>query len=109
VKPHPLLLRRGNDIIYEAEVTFPQAALGTSIVVPSLTGDKSLKVPSGTQSGDILRMRGEGIQGRFGKGDQLVHVTVVIPKKLSRRERELIQELGKELGDEPRRRPWWWR
>jgi molecular chaperone DnaJ len=90
-------------------VTFPQAALGSSIVVPSLTGDKSLKVPSGTQSGDILRMRGEGIQGRFGKGDQLVHVTVVIPKKLSRRERELIQELGKELGDEPRRRPWWWR
>ena len=109
VKPHPLLLRRGNDIIYEAEVTFPQAALGSSIVVPSLTGDKSLNVPSGTQSGDILRMRGEGIQGRFGKGDQLVHMTVVIPKKLSRRERELIQELGKEFGDEPRRRPWWWR
>ncbi len=106
LKPHPHLLRRGKDIIYEAEINFPSAALGTSISVPSLTGEKSLKVPSGTQSGTILRMRGEGMPSRFGKGDQLVHVTVTIPKKLSRRQRELVEELGKEFDARSNKKGW---
>jgi molecular chaperone DnaJ len=55
-------------------------------------------VPSGTQNGDIIRLRGMGMKGRFGKGDQLVHITVSVPKKLSRKERQLIQELQEELG-----------
>ena len=97
VKPHPNLLRRGKDLIYEADINFPQAALGTSIKVPSLTGEKTLKIPSGTQSGTILRMRGEGMPSRFGKGDQLVHVTVTVPEKLTRSQRELIEQLGKEI------------
>ena len=106
LKPHPHLLRRGKDIIYEAEINFPSATLGTSISVPSLTGEKSLKVPSGTQSGTILRMRGEGMPSRFGKGDQLVHVTVMIPKKLSRRQRELVEELGKEFDARSNKKGW---
>ncbi len=106
LKPHPHLLRRGKDIIYEAEINFPSATLGTSISVPSLTGEKSLKVPSGTQSGTILRMRGEGMPSRFGKGDQLVHVTVTIPKKLSRRQRELVEELGKEFDARSNKKGW---
>ena len=109
VKPHPYLIRRGKDIIYEAEINFPQAALGTKLQVPSLTGDKSLRVPPGTQSGTILRMRGEGIPNRFGKGDQLVHINVIIPKKLNRRQRELVEELEKEIGDRSKKRAWWWR
>ena len=109
VKPHPYLIRRGKDIIYEAEINFPQAALGTKLQVPSLTGDKSLRVPPGTQSGAILRMRGEGIPNRFGKGDQLVHINVLIPKKLNRRQRELVEELEKEIGDQSKKRAWWWR
>jgi molecular chaperone DnaJ len=99
-------LRRGKDIIYEAEIHFADAALGTSISVPSLTGEKSLKVPQGTQSGTILRMRGEGMPSRFGKGDQLVHVSVSVPKKLSRRQRELIEELGKELDALSKKKGW---
>jgi len=109
VRPHPYLIRRGKDIIYEAEINFPQAALGTKLQVPSLTGDKSLRVPPGTQSGTILRMRGEGIPNRFGKGDQLVHINVIIPKKLNRRQRELVEELEKEIGDQSKKRAWWWR
>jgi len=109
VRPHPYLIRRGRDIIYEAEISFPQAALGTMLQVPSLTGEKSLRVPPGTQSGTILRMRGEGIPNRFGKGDQLVHINVLIPKKLNRRQRELVEGLDKELGDRSKKRAWWWR
>jgi molecular chaperone DnaJ len=109
IKPHPLLIRRGKDIIYEVEITFPQAALGTTINVPSLTGEKSLKIPPGAQNGDILRMRREGVPNRFGKGDQLVHISVAIPKKLNKRQRQIIQELNKELGPNPKRKAWWWR
>ncbi len=54
-------------------------------------------MPSGTQNGDILRMRGKGIRGRFGHGDQLVHITVTVPKRLNRRQRQLIEELDREL------------
>ena len=97
VKPHEYLIRRGADVIYEAEVSFPQAALGTEIEVPTLRGAEGLKVPSGTQNGDILRMRGKGIRGRFGHGDQLVHVTVTVPKRLTRKQRQLIEELDREL------------
>jgi molecular chaperone DnaJ len=109
VRPHPYLIRRGRDIIYEADISFPKAALGTTLQVPSLTGEKSLRVPPGTQSGAILRMRGEGIPNRFGKGDQLVHINVLIPKKLNRRQRELVEELEKEIGDKIKKRAWWWR
>lgn len=97
VRQHKYLIRRGMDIIYETEINFPQAALGTEINVHTLKGTADLKVPSGTQSGDILRMKGQGIPGRYGRGDQLVHVTVTIPKKLNRKQRQLIEELDKEL------------
>ncbi len=109
IKPHPYLIRRGRDVIYEVNISYPEAALGTSIEVPTLTGEKSLEVPSGTQSGTILRMRGEGMQSRYGKGDQLVHITVRVPEKLTRRQRELIEELAKEFEVEPKRRPRWWK
>lgn len=98
IKPHKELIRRGSDVIYEAEISFPQAALGTEIEVPILKGTDKLYVPAGTQNGDILRMKGKGIPGRYGRGDQLVHVTVVVPKRLSRRQRQLIEQLDEELG-----------
>jgi len=106
LKPHPHLIRRGKDIIFEAEINFPDAALGTSIKVPSLTGDKSLKVPPGTQSGTILRMRKEGMPSRFGKGDQLVHVTVTIPVKLTQKQEELIKELANEFAAQSNKKGW---
>ncbi len=109
IKPHPYLIRRGRDVIYEANINFPDAALGTSIEVPTLKGEKELEVPAGIQSGTILRMRGEGMQSRYGKGDQLVHITVRVPEKLTRRQRELIEELAKEFDAEPKRRSRWWK
>lgn len=98
IKPHKHLIRKGRDLIYEAEISFPQAALGSDIEVPVLEGKERLKIPSGTQNGDILRLRGKGMPSRFGNGDELIHVTVTVPKKLTRRQRELIEELDKELG-----------
>jgi molecular chaperone DnaJ len=109
VKPHPHLIRKGRDLIYEAEINFAQAALGTSIDVPTLEGKKSLNVPPGTQSGTILRMRGEGMPNRYGKGDQLVHISVKIPEKLNRRQRELIKELGKEFEASSEKKGWFGR
>ncbi len=97
IKPHKYLKRRGIDVIYETKISFPQAALGTEIEVPTLKGLDKLKIPSGTQNGDILRMRGKGMPSRFGTGDELVHITVTVPKKLSRKEKQLIEELDKEL------------
>jgi len=108
IKPHPYLIRRGMDIIFEAEVNLAQATLGADIVVPTLTGEKTIRVAPGTQSGSILRLKGEGIRGGYGRGDELIHVTVRVPEKLTKRQRELMEELSKELeAEEPRRRQWW--
>jgi molecular chaperone DnaJ len=109
IKPHPYLLRRGLDIIYEAEVNFAQATLGAEIAVPILGGESKLKIPAGVQNGTILRMKGQGIKSRRGTGDQLVHITVRVPEKLSKRQRELVEELGKELGKDSDKKPWWGR
>ena len=98
IKPHKQLLRKGADIIFEVDISFPQAALGDEIEVPILRGTEKLKIPSGTQNGDILRLRGKGVPGRYGRGDQLVHVTVNVPKKLSRKQKQLIEQLDEELG-----------
>ena len=110
IKPHPYLIRRGNDIIYEAEVNITQATLGAEIEVPTLTGDTEIRVSPGTQSGTIIRLRGKGISGNFGRGDQLVHINVLVPKKLTRRQRELMEELAKEFGaEESKKKRSWWR
>ena len=98
IKQHKDLIRRGSDLIYESEITFPQAALGAEIDVPILKGVEKLKVPSGTQNGDILRLKGKGMPSRFGRGDQLVHITVMVPKRLSRKQRQLIEQLDEEMG-----------
>ncbi len=101
VRPHPVFERRGNDILFEVEVGYPQLALGTEIEVPTLDAKATLKIPPGTQPGTILRLRGRGIpsleDGR--PGDQLVRIAVRVPKKLSTRQRALLDELAKELGE----------
>jgi molecular chaperone DnaJ len=109
IKPHPYLLRRGLDIIYEAEVNFAQATLGAEIAVPILGGESKLKIPAGVQNDTILRMKGQGIKSRHGTGDQLVHITVRVPEKLSKRQRELVEELGKELEKDSGKKSWWGR
>jgi molecular chaperone DnaJ len=95
VKEHPFFDRRGNDLYCVIPVSFPQAALGTEIQVPTLEGEHTLKVPEGTQSGTTLKLRGKGVPvlNGHGKGDLFVEVRVQTPAKLSKRQRELLQEM----------------
>jgi molecular chaperone DnaJ len=97
IKPHPYLTRKGLDLVYETNINFTQASLGAEIEVPALTNKKIVRVPPGTQSGTILRLRGEGIKNGSGQGDQLVHVTVRTPEMLTYKERKLIENLAKEF------------
>jgi molecular chaperone DnaJ len=98
LKPHPYLIRRGLDFVYEANVNFAQAALGAEIRVPTLKSEAIVRVPPGTQSGTILRLRGAGIKSSLGQGDELVHVNVRTPERLTPKERKLIEDLSKEFG-----------
>ncbi len=87
--------RHGDDIVYELPISITQAALGDNIEIPTLNGRAKLKIPSGTQSGKIFRMRGKGIHHlhRNGSGDQLVRVWVWTPTNLGRDEKKLLEEL----------------
>lgn len=102
VEPHPLFDRKGADIHCTIPISFPQAVLGTAVDVPTLDGKVRMRVPPGTQSGKVLRLRGKGIEtyGGTAKGDQLVTVMVEIPIKISRKQRKLIEELASEMGEE---------
>jgi len=96
VKPHPLFIRKGDDIITEKEITFSQASLGDDIEIPTLEGkDMILKVPSGTESGKVFRMSKKGIPHftGWGTGDLYIKLIVKTPKKLSRKQKELLEKL----------------
>lgn len=102
VKKHEFFVRDGNDILYELPINFAQAALGTEVEVPTLDGKEKLKIPAGTQTGKVLRLKNKGIQylNRGGRGDQLVRLTVATPESLTKRQRQLFEELAESLGPE---------
>lgn len=103
VRPHDLFERAENDVLYNLDVTFPQAALGTELEVPTLEGTSTLKVPPGTQSKSVFRIKGMGVPhlGRSGRrGDQLVTVNVKTPENLTKRQRELLEELDRSFRGE---------
>lgn len=91
----PTLKRDGNNVIFDLYVNFIDAAMGASIEVPTIDGKVKIKVDPGTQSGKVLRLRGKGIKSieGYGQGDQLVHVNVWTPKKLSSEEKEILETL----------------
>ncbi len=94
VREHPFFARHGADLLCELPITFPQAALGAEIEVPLLQGTATLKVPPGTQNGEVLRLRGKGmphLRGR-GRGDACFRVVVEVPTELTPRQRELLEE-----------------
>jgi len=101
VKPHSLFRREGADILCDIPVSFPQAALGAQVDAPTLEGKVKLKIPAGTQSGKVFRLRGKGLPvfGGYGKGDQLVKVLVEVPEKLNDRQRELLTALAAEMDE----------
>ena len=95
VREHPHLSRRGTELFHELPVTFPQAALGATLSVPTVEGSEDVVVPPGAQSGHEIRLRGKGVPRLrgAGRGDLHVVVNVVVPTKLSKRERELLTQL----------------
>jgi molecular chaperone DnaJ len=97
IKPHPYLTRRGMDLLYEANINFAQATLGADINVPTLTNERTIHVSPGTQCGTILRLKGEGMNSSQGRGDELVHINVLVPEKLTPKERKLMEELAQEF------------
>jgi molecular chaperone DnaJ len=96
VRKHPFFDRHGNDLVCRVPVSFPQAALGAEVEVPTLEGPERLSVPRGTQSGEVLRLRGRGMPSinGHGRGDELVEVVIETPTKLTSRQEELLRELA---------------
>ncbi len=102
VSAHEFFSRDGDDVICEVPITFPQAALGAEIEVPSIEGLVKLKIPHGTQSGKVFRLKGKGIASlRTGRrGDERVVIKVQTPTKLTKRQKEILEEFAGIGGDE---------
>ncbi len=94
-KPHDHLKRDGANVIFDLYLNFADAALGTSVEVPTIDGKVKIKIPAGTQSGKIFRLKGKGLPvvQSYQHGDQLIHVSVWTPKKLSASEKELLEKM----------------
>jgi molecular chaperone DnaJ len=102
VRDHPLFVREGTDVVCEVPLSFAQAALGAEIDVPTLEGAAKVKIPAGTQSGQAFRLKGRGIAdiNGYGRGDEIVRIVVETPRKLSSRQRELLEEFARISGEE---------
>ncbi|MBN1151774.1 MAG: molecular chaperone DnaJ, partial [Dehalococcoidia bacterium] len=102
VEPHELFTRDGLDIHYDLPINFAQAALGAEVEVPVLGGTARVNVPANTQTGEMLRIKGKGMQGQGGRrhGDQLLHVRVTTPRKLTKEQRRLFEELARTMPTE---------
>jgi molecular chaperone DnaJ len=106
VEPSPLYERRGSDLVLDVPVTYAEAALGARVEIPTPEGPVSLKVPAGTESGKLLRVKGRGaprLKGS-GRGDLLARVKVTVPKKLTKAEREALEGYSKVSREQPRQR-----
>lgn len=102
VRPHELFQRHGNDILTEVSISLSKAILGAEIEVPTLEGQVRMKVPAGTQSGRVFRLREKGITDLHsrGIGDELVRVNIEIPARLSPQQRRLIEEFARLSGED---------
>ncbi|NSW55610.1 MAG: molecular chaperone DnaJ [Armatimonadetes bacterium] len=104
VQEHPFFQRVGDDVEVEVPISFTEAALGAKISVPTVDGQVSLKIPPGTKSGQKFRLRGQGpqIPGSRNRADQFVRVAIVPPRRLSKEQRELLEELERVTDEDPR-------
>ncbi len=96
IEPHEFFEREGDNIYCQIPISFPQAALGTRIEIPTLEGTEPLEIPSGTQSGEVFRLRGGGVKHLRGggRGDQIIQVVVKTPARLSKRQKDLLEEFA---------------
>lgn len=99
VTQHPQFERIGDNLLHNIEIGYAQAALGTKVAIPTLDGSTTIKIHSGTQPGEIIKLKGKGIPrlNGYGKGDLLVRINVPVPKKLSKKQKHLLTELAKEM------------
>jgi molecular chaperone DnaJ len=102
VRPHPFFRRDGDDVVCTVPVAFTHAALGGDVEVPTLDGKGKLRVPAGTQPGTVLRIKSKGIphRGGLGRGDQRVEVAIEVPRDLTERQRQLLEQLARERGED---------
>ncbi len=102
VKPHPIFERHENHLLCELPVSFTQATLGAELEVPTLNGRATLKVPAGTQSGTLFRLRGKGIPDLHGgrRGDELIRVIVETPTGLNQEQQRALREFAKLCGED---------
>src|SRR3990170_2667321 len=105
-RPHDTFVREGDDVSMDLPISVTQATLGTDVEVPTIDGTSRLRIPPGTQTGTILRLRGKGLPRfqRTGRGDQLVRVIVRTPTRLTPEERRLFEELRQRWGEDTSRR-----
>ncbi|RLE37976.1 molecular chaperone DnaJ [Candidatus Woesearchaeota archaeon] len=103
IQPHKIFERHGNDIYVEVPISFVQACLGDEIEVPTLKGKTKLKIPKGTQTNTIFRLKGKGIPNlhSFGSGSELIKIIVVTPEKLTKKQVKLLKDFEKESGEKP--------
>ena len=101
VQPHAYFEREGNDVLIEQDITYPEAALGAEIEVPTLDGKIKLTIPEGTQTGTKFRLRGKGIPylRGGGRGDQYVFVNVTVPKTLNKAQKDLLRQYAESRGE----------
>jgi molecular chaperone DnaJ len=102
VKPHPRLVREGNDLFCTVDLTMTEAALGTTVKIPTLDGEQELQLEPGTQPGRLHVLRGKGmpvLQG-FGRGDQRVLVNVQVPRRLNEEQRRLLEDFEQSASEE---------
>ncbi len=104
VGQHPLFGRKGDNLTVDLPISFPEAALGANVQVPTMNGPVTLKVPAGTPNGKTFRVRGKGAPKKGGHGDLLVTVSVDVPEKLSKDEKHLLMQLQDAQKDSPRKR-----
>jgi molecular chaperone DnaJ len=103
VAPHPHFARKGDHLTLSLPITYPEAALGAKVRVPTPDGSVTLKIPAGTESGRTFRIRGKGVpKPGGGRGDLLVTVKVSVPTKLTREQKDLLQRLREMNGESPR-------
>ncbi len=106
VERHPLFDRRGDNIYVKVPITVTEAALGAKVDVPTLEGSSVIRIPPGTQSGQTLRLRGNGapsLRGGAGvRGDELIEVQVMVPRVADERTKEILRELARLNPEDPR-------
>ena len=102
VKPHEFFKRRGDDLLLELPISFPTAALGGEVTIPTLDGPEKIVIPPGTQPGTVFRLRGRGVKNvhGYGRGDLLVRVTIEVPTRLTAEQRRKLEEFARVCKDD---------